>query len=275
MGVAFRLATVSLCTVLIATWNVNGLRARLDYFLDWIGARKPDIVGLQELKLQEESFPHAQLEALGYRSVVYGQKSWNGVALLSRSAEFELVRRGLDGQEHFGSRLITARVGEVEVCAVYCPNGKSVEHSDYPKKLAWFDALRGHLERWHDPTKALVLCGDFNICPSELDTWDEAGHADRIFHTQAERQRFQSLLSWGLEDTFRRQHPVSREFSWWDYRGGSFHRNHGLRIDMLLATAPVVARTTGVVIDRDYRKKREGRTASDHAPVLLELGRSA
>jgi len=253
----------------IATWNVNGLKARLDFLKHWLASREPDVVGLQELKLTDEVFPHTELSGLGYRSITHGQKSWNGVAVLSR-LPMETVQIGLPGQEDFGSRLLTVRVdGRFDFSTVYCPNGKTLEHADYPAKLAWFDALVQH---WQTGTsEARVLCGDFNIVPGALDSWlGEAGDG-RLFHTGAERDRLEKLLSLGLTDLYRHCHPDEQTFSWWDYRGGAFHRKQGLRIDLLLGTEAITGRTLDVGTDRDYRKKQEGMTASDHAPVIAEL----
>lgn len=257
----------------IATWNINGLRARLDFVLHWLRAREPDVVGLQELKIEEAKFPHEAFEAAGYHAAVLGQKSWNGVAVLTRSAgkPAEVVQRGLPGQEAFGARLLTAEVEGLRFTTVYCPNGKHVGHEDFPRKLAWFDALGAQLESQHDRSRAEILCGDFNVVPQPIDGWDEAGHAGGIFHTDAERERFGRLLDWGFRDLFRERHPERQAFSWWDYRGGAFHRGHGLRIDFLLGTAAVCERLRAVEIDREYRKKQDGLTASDHAPVWADL----
>lgn len=256
----------------VATWNINGLRARLDYLQLWLEARQPDVVALQELKLTDEQFPHAAIGELGYRAVHHGQKAWNGVAILTRSnIDVEITQTGLPGQEAFGARLLTVAVGTTTFSSVYCPNGKNVDHEDYPKKLAWFDALAQHLAERHAPDQALLVGGDFNICPAAIDSWNEDVLAGSIFHTDAERTRLQRLLDWGLVDLFRRQHPDTQAFSWWDYRGGAFRFGRGLRIDLLLATRPLAERTTSVEIDRDWRKKKDGLTASDHAPVVAEL----
>jgi exodeoxyribonuclease-3 len=254
----------------IATWNINGLRARQDFLLHWLRARQPDVVGLQELKLPDEQFPADVFAAEGYSAVTHGQKAWNGVAILSRKPA-ELVQRGLPGQEDLGARLVTARIDGLEFTTVYCPNGKSTGHEDYPRKLAWFDALADHFEASADPNEPAVLCGDFNVCPSPLDTWDESRHAGHIFHTAEERARIRRLEEWGWVDVFRSLHPETRAFSWWDYRGGAFHRGHGLRIDFLYATPSALERVSEVSIDRDYRKKKDGLTASDHAPVIADL----
>lgn len=255
----------------LATWNINGLNARLDFVLHWLDSRQPDVVGLQELKMADEKFPHDTFEAAGYRAVTHGQKAWNGVAILSREPA-RVLRRGLPGQEEFGSRLITAEVGDLVFTTVYCPNGKSVSHDDYPRKLAWFDDLAAHLEAEHDTARPTLLCGDFNICPEPIDSWNEERLGGTIFHTDEERSRFRRLTDWGLGDLFRQRYPEDPAFSWWDYRAGAFHKNQGLRIDFLLATEPLVKRLESVEIDREYRKKKDGLTASDHAPVLAEIG---
>jgi len=254
----------------IATWNVNGLRARLDFVKHWLAAREPDVVALQELKLTDDQFPSEVFEQLGYGAAVHGQKSWNGVALLARKP-LEIVQRGLPGQEDFGARLVTAAVEGVSFTSVYCPNGKSVEHEDFPRKLAWYEALAGHWTTTQDPAEPAVLCGDFNVCPTALDSWAGERLAGGIFHTDAERSRFAALLEAGLVDVFRERHPDLQAFSWWDYRGGAFHKKQGLRIDFLLATRPVLERVRHVEIDRDYRKKQDGLTPSDHAPVFADL----
>ena len=255
----------------ITTWNVNGLRARLPFVLHWLAERRPDLVGLQELKLTEDQFPHGEIAAAGYRAAIHGQKSWNGVAVLSREP-VEVTQVGLPGQEELGARLITVRQGGLSFTTIYVPNGKRIEHTDFPRKLAWLDALLHHLRRNHDPDVPEILCGDFNLCPASIDSWNEAGLRGTIFHTGDERSRFRAFLEWGLVDLFREAHPGLPGFSWWDYRGGAFHKNEGLRIDFLLATRSIAARAVSTGVDRDYRKKKDGLTASDHAPVTIQIG---
>lgn len=253
----------------IATWNVNGLRARLDFIDLWLADRQPDVVGFQELKTPDDEFPHAHFEALGYTCLVHGQKSWNGVAILSKLPA-TLKQSGLPGEDEWGSRLITANIDDrLSFTTVYCPNGKSVEHKDYPNKLRWYDSLADHWQATADP--AHVLCGDFNIVPTPADGWRGEAAAGDIFHTDEERNRLNRLMGLGLVDLFRQQYPDEQQFSWWDYRGGSFHRKQGLRIDFILGTDPVTSQLQEVVIDREYRKKQEGLTASDHAPVYADL----
>lgn len=256
----------------IATWNVNGLRARLDFVGIWLRERRPDVVGLQELKLSAEQFPHEEFRALGYEAVSHAQKGWNGVAVLAREGlGLRLVHRGLPGQEDFGARLVTAEAGGLSFTSVYVPNGKTVDHADFPRKLAWLDALIAHLGETHDASGRAVVAGDFNVVPAPLDSWDEARLAGHIFHTPEERARFRALLDDGWVDLFRSRHPDAQAFSWWDYRGGAFHRGHGLRIDFLLARPEVTERVGAVEIDREFRKKKDGLTASDHAPVWADV----
>lgn len=254
----------------IATWNVNGLRARLDFLLEWLADRRPDVVALQELKLVDELFPHDRFAEAGYRAVTHGQKAWNGVAILA-SGPLELVQAGLPGQEGRGARLITASVPGLNLTSVYCPNGKDVAHPDYREKLAWFDALTEHLAGAAEAGVPSVVAGDFNVCPAALDSWNEAGLVGTIFHTPEERARLNALLALGYGDLWRERFPAAREFSWWDYRAGAFPKDQGLRIDFVLGDSVIAGRLRDAVIDRDYRKKREERTPSDHCPVWVDL----
>ena len=254
----------------IATWNVNGLRARLDFVALWLRERQPDLVGFQELKLDDAHFPHPVFESLGYRAECLGQKGWNGVAVLSRQP-IRVTGRGLPGQESLGARLLAVEAEGLSFTTVYVPNGKSVDHEDFPRKLAWLDALAAHFESSHSPDAPALLCGDFNVVPAAIDSWSEAELAGEIFHTDAERERLARLGRWGLCDLYRELRPGERAFSWWDYRGGAFHRGHGLRIDLVLATGSARARAQDARIDRDWRKKHQGLVPSDHAPVVVDL----
>jgi len=253
----------------VATWNINGLRARLDYMKLWLDARKPDVVGLQEIKITDEDFPTAFFSELGYHVATYGQKAWNGVAVLSRTP-IEVLDRGLPGEDAFGSRLLRVKVDELSFTTVYCPNGKDLGHDDFPNKLTWFDSL---LRYWaaQDQNAPAVLCGDFNVCPAALDSWVGERADEQIFHTKAERDRYAALLDLGLVDLYRARYPDKKTFSWWDFRGGAFHKGQGLRIDMVLATAPTAQRLKDVDVDREFRKKQDGLTPSDHAPVYADL----
>ena len=263
----------------IATWNINGMQARLGFVQHWLAARGPDIALLQELKLSDDRFPHDELREAGYRALVHGQKSWNGVAVLAREETVraaEVTCRGLPGLEEHGARLIGARVevdgiGALDCVSVYVPNGRAVEHPEFGHKLAFLDGLVNFTEREVRADRPLVIGGDFNLCPAALDTWDEETWHEKIFHTAEERDRYQTLLGLGTVDLFRALNPDLQQFSWWDYRAGNFHKNLGLRIDLLLATPPIAERTAAVTIDRDYRKKKDGMIASDHAPVIAEI----
>jgi len=254
----------------IATWNINGLRARHQLILHWLANRQPDIVGLQELKITESEFPWDIFKEAGYHAVVHGQKAWNGVAILSRQP-IKVTQSGLPGEDAFGARLISADLGDLSFITVYVPNGKSVMHDDFSRKLAWLDALGRYLKETMSHARPTILCGDFNICPSRLDSWNEDLLHGQIFHTDEERARLQRLLDIGFVDIYRERFPDIQEFSWWDYRGGAFHKKQGLRIDLLLATKSVMARIDDVAIDREYRKKKDGITPSDHAPVFADL----
>ncbi|MEM7079687.1 MAG: exodeoxyribonuclease III [Pseudomonadota bacterium] len=253
----------------IATWNVNGLRARIDFMQLWLQDRAPDVVGLQELKTPTDDFPHELFNELGYTALVHGQKSWNGVAVLCKT-EQSLVQTGLPREDDWGARLITVNVADkLEFTTVYCPNGKSVAHEDYPNKLRWYESLIDH---WRATTTARrVICGDFNICPTPMDSWRGSAADGDVFHTEDERTRINALLDCGLNDLYRHKFPDEQAFSWWDYRGGAFHRKQGLRIDFILSTDDLLPHVQQVVIDRDYRKKQDGLTASDHAPVYADL----
>jgi len=257
----------------LATWNVNGFRARLDFLRIWLAERRPDVVGLQELKLEDADLPGRELADLGYEALVHGQRGFNGVAILARAGLGPLVEtvRELPGQGELGARILGAEIGDLSFTTVYVPNGKSVDHPDFPRKLAWLDALAGHVAAAASPERAAFLCGDFNLCPTPRDSWNEKALAGSIFHTAAERERFARLEAAGLQDAFRRRRPDETAFSWWDYRAGAFHLGRGLRIDLILASDPALARVRDVTIDRDFRKKKEGLTPSDHAPVYVDL----
>ena len=253
----------------IATWNINGLRARLDFMKLWFEDRKPNVVGLQELKTPTDDFPHEFFNEMGYEVLVHGQKSWNGVAIVT-NLPATLMQTGLPGEDDWGSRLITANIDDkFEFTTVYCPNGKSTDHADYPNKLRWFESLNTHWQASDHPAR--VICGDFNIVPTPLDTWQGEKATGNIFHTVDERTRLATFADNDLTDLYREQYPDEPAYTWWDYRGGSFHRKHGLRIDFIYGTDPIKQACEDVVIDREYRKKQDGLTASDHAPVYADI----
>lgn len=258
--------------MLIATWNVNGIRARLDRLLEWLELRKPAAVCLQELKADEDSFPWDEIQQAGYTAVAACQKAWNGVAVLARgtgTGTANLIEAGLPGMEDFGARVVTVEVhGDLKVMSVYVPNGKSAGHEDYHRKLEWLEELRQYLADSFAPDEKVVVAGDFNIAPADIDSYDPAGLEGSIFHTKPEREAYKRLIELGFSDLFRDLEPETPGFSWWDYRGGAFHKNLGLRIDLILASAPVRESCQRVWIDRDFRK---GKKPSDHAPLIAEL----
>lgn len=257
--------------MIVATWNVNGIRARAQRLTEWLAERKPDVACLQELKGVEDEFPHVELRAAGYHAVLAGQAGWNGVAVIARTPP-DLRIRELSGAAEAGARFILARVGDLDVASVYVPNGKTVAHPDYRVKLAFLERLAEHVEsRGRDAP--FVLGGDFNVCTTALDSYGGEGFEGHIFHTPEERALVGRLRAAGLVDVFRAKHPEDPGFTWWDYRAGAFHKKMGMRLDILFATPGIAARVANVFVDRDYRKKsKAGAVPSDHAPLIVELG---
>lgn len=238
--------------------------------LEWLAERKPDVVCLQELKIDDTQFPALELRAAGYHAVNFGQPSWNGVAVLTKEPAQEIVR-GLEGAPDMGARLVSAKVGDLEVASVYVPNGKTIAHEDFPRKLEWLAALGAFLER-RAPAGKFILGGDFNLCPTDLDSYDPVGMRGQIFHTEEERARYGRFMQAGMVDLFVHKRPGEQTFTWWDYRAGAFHKKHGLRIDFLLGTPDIAARIRDIYVDREYRKKsKEGAAPSDHAPVVVDI----
>ena len=258
--------------MLLATWNVNGIRARAQRLAEWLAERKPDVVCLQELKIVEDEFPHDDLRAMGYHAVLAGQQGWNGVAVVAKERP-ELVVKELPGGEEGGARFIIARVHGIDVASVYVPNGKEVSHPDYRLKLRWLDKLATYVEARATQDAPLVLGGDFNVCSTDQDSWGGARFQGKVHHTVEERALVDRLRAAGLVDLYRAKYPDTPGFSWWDYRAGSFHKMLGMRIDLLLATPAIASRVKDVFVDREYRKKGKpsGSIPSDHAPVVAEL----
>jgi exodeoxyribonuclease-3 len=249
--------------VKIATWNVNSVRQRLAHVKDWLTAHQPDVLALQEIKVVTEQFPAAEFEALGYRCTVDGQKAYNGVALLSRAAADDPCR-GISGFEDEQRRVLGASFGAVRVYDLYVPNGQSVGSEKYEYKLRWLRALRGHLRDELQRHPQLVVVGDFNIAPEDRDVHDPEAWRGQVLCSDAERAELQALLELGLVDVFRRFGQPDRAFSWWDYRAAGFRRNHGLRIDLILASPAMARACTGTAIDVGPRRLE---SPSDHAPV--------
>jgi exodeoxyribonuclease III len=253
--------------VRIATWNVNSLAARLARVEEWIEYAHPDVLCLQETKQADSAFPHAAFAILGYETAHHGDGRWNGVAIASRVG-LSGVTRGLGSEDDAqGPRAIAADCGGVRVASVYVPNGRSLDSEHYLAKLAWLARLRSVLDETSSPDRPVAVCGDFNVAPEDRDVWDPAQFEGMTHVSAPEREALAALRSWGLVDVFRSLYDDDGLFSWWDYRGGSFHRHQGMRIDLILVTEVLAARTTYALIDRNARK---GEKPSDHAPVLID-----
>jgi exodeoxyribonuclease-3 len=255
----------------LATWNINSIRAREARLTAWLDRERPDVLCLQETKTEDVGFPAEALKRAGYEVALWGQRSYNGVAICVRPPlALEDVVRGLgDGGEHADeARLIAATVGGIRIIDVYVPNGQDLESDKFPYKLAWYRRLRALLERTAKPDQPVIVCGDFNVTADDRDVCAPDKWRGQIHCSDPERAALAELVGWGFEDLFRKLHPDGGVYSWWDYRGVAFFKNQGLRIDHILATAPVAARCTACRIDRDARK---GQDASDHAPVIAEL----
>ena len=253
----------------LATWNVNSVRAREARLLAFLDREAPDVLCLQELKVTEEAFPFEALTARGYHAAVYGQRTYNGVAVLSRTPAEDVARGFGDGEEEDPqARLVWATVEGVRVVSAYFPNGQKVGSDKWAYKLAWMERLRRTLDRL-DPNQPLVLAGDFNVAPDERDVaFPEFWRGTVLFHPEA-RAALEGVRTWGLEDTVRRVvGDVQGPYSWWDYRALSFPKGDGLRIVHVFATPALSARATSARVDRDERKSE---TPSDHAPVIVEF----
>lgn len=253
----------------IATWNVNSIRSRLDRLLAWLQRTQPDVACLQELKVTDEAFPYEPIQRAGYHATVFGQKTYNGVAILSR-AEPANTQRGMSGFDDPVARFLTAEIDGTWIASIYVPNGQVVGSEKYAYKLRWMRQLREHLESQFQPLDRVVLCGDFNAARDELDVAHPELWANSVLFHKEVRESLEHLLAWGLVDVFRKHHPEGGVYSWWDYRMLAFPKNDGLRLDYILATEPLASRCTGAEIDRDERK---GEKPSDHAPVVATFGR--
>ena len=251
----------------IATWNVNSLTARLPRVEEWIGYAHPDVLCMQETKQADAAFPHDVFAGWGYETAHHGDGRWNGVAIASRVG-LEGVDTGLGTEDDAqGPRLIAADCGGVRVHSVYVPNGRSLDSEHYPAKLDWLGRLREHLQATTDPGRPVAVCGDFNVAPEDRDVWDPRRFEGMTHVSPPEREALAQLESWGLVDVFRRLYDDEGLFSWWDYRGGSFHKHQGMRIDLILVTEVLASATTFGLIDRQARK---GEKPSDHTPVFID-----
>jgi len=251
----------------IVSWNINSLRKRQERLLNWLASTQPDVVCLQETKCTDEQFPVLDLKAAGYHAAFHGQKSYNGVAILSKIEPMEVRPALCDEEEDPQARVIAATIGELRIYSIYAPNGQAVGSPAYDYKMKWYDRLRNCLQR-EGPDRPLVVCGDFNVAPKDEDIYDPDLWRDAIMCSDGERQAFDELCAIGLVDTLRLHHPESGLFSWWDYRMLSFPKNRGLRIDAILASELLTSRCSAAGIEREMRK---GKEPSDHAPVWTEF----
>ena len=255
----------------IATWNVNSLGVRLPQVLDWLADHPVDLLALQELKLSDDKFPADAFAQAGYQAVWFGQKTYNGVALISRGEARDVVRN-IPGYADEQSRVIAATLdtpqGPLRVVNGYFVNGQDPESEKFVYKMQWLDALREWLRGELAQHPRLVLLGDFNIAPEDRDSWDPEGLRETIHHTRAERRQFRELLELGLNDAYRLFEQPPRSYSWWDYRMLGFQKNRGLRIDHVLVSEALKAQVRACTIDRAPRKLPK---PSDHAPVIATL----
>ncbi len=251
----------------IATWNVNSLRVRLPQVLDWLARQHPHVLALQETKLVDESFPRAEIEAIGYQTTFTGQKTYNGVAVLSRSTATD-VTTDLPNFTDPQRRVLGVTLDDLRILNLYVPNGQAVGTEKYAYKLLWLEKLAEYLESQLMAYPRLIVLGDFNIAPEEQDVHDPAQWEGKVLFSQPERRAFARLIELGFTDTFRLFDQQKIAYSWWDYRAAAFRRNRGLRIDHILASPVMAERCTRCVVDA---KPRRLERPSDHAPVVAEF----
>jgi exodeoxyribonuclease III len=249
----------------LGTWNVNSVRVRLEHLLRVLVEWRPDVLCLQETKVEDEKFPLEPIEALGYRAALSGQKTYNGVAILARHP-LQSVRKGFDGRDREEQkRLIAATVRGIRVVNAYIPNGGEVGSDKFADKLSFLERLRAYFDEQHKPSEPVVLVGDFNVAPAPEDVWDPAALDGTTCYHPDERSRLETLRKWGFRDQFRRFESAGGHFTWWDYREGAWPRNAGLRIDHVWASTALDKRARACLIEREERGREK---ASDHVPVI-------
>ncbi len=265
----------------IATWNVNSLKARLEKVAWWLERAKPDVLLMQETKLADADVPAETFHNAGYEVVHHGEGRWNGVAIASRVGITDVVTNFgeplrppttpdvADDEPLAEARMVSAVCGGIRVVSLYAPNGRVVDSPFYHAKLTWFERLARWLTDSREPKELLLLGGDFNVAPTDMDVWDPAACHGGTHVSEPERLAFGRLCEWGLIDAYRRHHGEPGRYTWWDYRAGNFHKNFGMRIDHLLVTASVAERTVGAEIDREARKGKP--IPSDHAPLVIDI----
>ena len=259
----------SLSFVKLVTWNLNSIRARTDRLFAWIANETPDVLCMQETKVEDSGFPAEAFRNAGYEVATFGQRSYNGVAIASTAPLANVTREFGDGEDDGDARLIAATTHGIRVICIYVPNGQDLTSDRYPYKLAWLRRLRGYLDRTTKPEDPVVVCGDLNVTPDDRDVWSPEKWQGQIHCSQPERDALANVVQFGLIDLFRARNGDAKQWSWWDYRGVSFFKDQGLRIDAIFGTTAIFERTTSVTIDRAARK---GQDASDHAPVIAQIG---
>lgn len=254
--------------MLLATWNINSINARLSHIQEFLNNYEPDVLCMQETKVVDEKFPREAFTDRGYEIEIYGEKSYNGVAIASK-LPIENVVRGFREEIAVGSkRLIAATIGDVKVLNVYIPNGQAVGSEKYHYKLEWLCALKKHIEENYSVDDQLVICGDFNIAPEDKDVYRPEEWDGSIMASPEERKHLQDIKDWGFDDVFRKHHDEPGLFTWWDYQAGAFRRNMGFRIDHIWTTESLAENCSAVMIAKEMRKLEK---PSDHAPVLAEF----
>jgi exodeoxyribonuclease-3 len=254
------------CT--LVSWNLNSIRARQDRLLNWLDNHQPDILCLQELKCPDDKFPTQALLDRGYHAAVFGQPTYNGVAIIAKCELSDVVRGMTDDADDPQARLIGATVNGVRVYSAYVPNGGEVGIERYHYKLRWLERLRSYLDKHGETSAPIAVCGDFNVAPEDNDVARIEQWKDSVLCHDTVRAAYRKVCDWGLHDTFRKHHSEGGLYSWWDYRQLAFPMNNGLRIDLILANQVLFERCIATSIDRDERK---GKSPSDHVPVMAEL----
>jgi exodeoxyribonuclease-3 len=252
----------------IATWNVNSIIARLDHLLGWLETTQTDVVCLQETKAVDENFPQQQITDLGYQTAFVGQKSYNGVAILSKHAINDVQKNFPGDDDDSPKRLIAATIKGVRIVNTYIPNGTELWTDKFTFKLDWLQRLRKYFDETCSKNGDVLLCGDFNVAPEELDVWNVPAWTGKLHFTKPERAAIHHVKQWGFVDVFRELNGDVKEYSWWDYRAGAWPRNQGLRIDHIWTSRPLADKCTGCWIDRAPRALER---ASDHTPVVAEF----
>ncbi len=251
----------------IATWNVNSLRVRLPHVLDWLSTAKPDLLGIQETKTPDENFPVDEIKEAGYNVIFSGQKTYNGVTVISKEKAEDIVTDipGLDDPQR---RVLGATYGNLRFLNLYIPNGSEVGSEKYTYKLDWLDKMIAYVEKQLKEHEQFIMVGDFNIAPEDIDVHDPEEWIGSVLVSDEERKRFQQLIQLGLHDSFRLFDQEEKLFSWWDYRAAGFRRNRGMRIDHILVSDALKDKCTASYIDKEPRKLER---PSDHTPVVLEI----